>query len=190
MDIDDLDYDLNYLTEIYDDFDYLTEIYDDFIDSSLVINQNIINNIHNIRRQYNNNFLEQETLFDDYNLNLFGNDYEIDNTNTNFNRMHSSMINIIFGLFLDNTFNNHDFEDVKVTLTKSEFNKFKRISLTNNNINDYSNKECNICMEEYKLKNTLISLPCKHLFHKKCIQNWLCNEKVSCPICRKDMRIT
>lgn len=183
MNIDDLDYDLNHLAEIYDDFDYLSEIYDDYIDSSLIINENIINNIYNIRRQYSNIFIEEET-------NLFENQYEIDNTNANFNRMHSNMINIIFGLFLDNTFNNNDLEDVKVTLTKSEFKKFKRIFLTTNNINDYSNKECNICMEEYKLKNTLISLSCKHLFHKKCIQNWLCNEKVSCPICRKDMRIT
>ena len=46
---------------------------------------------------------------------------------------------------------------------------------------------CDICMEEFKLKEYKRIIPsCKHYFHKKCIDKWL-KKKSTCPICRKEL---
>lgn len=73
---------------------------------------------------------------------------------------------------------NRDFEDVKVTISKDEFNKYKYVKC--------DNCSCSICLEN--IKSFATKIPCGHLFHKKCIKNWLCNENVKCPLCRKDVR--
>ena len=43
---------------------------------------------------------------------------------------------------------------------------------------------CTICTGE--MEKRAVKLPCKHLFHKKCISKWL---KIhhACPICRKEV---
>ncbi|KAF9920876.1 hypothetical protein FBU30_009184 [Linnemannia zychae] len=43
--------------------------------------------------------------------------------------------------------------------------------------------ECSVCKEEFTKSDTLLQLPCKHIFHEDCIKPWL---KVSgtCPTCR------
>lgn len=125
-------------------------------------------------------YLPNVNINPEFNLeNLFGSDMFSD-----------SMINTLMTLFLEGrtTINEQEFEDVKITLTEDEFNKLNNIILSDENINDYINKDCNICMDEYKKDETVINLDCKHIFHKDCIKNWLLNEKVSCPVCRKDTR--
>ena len=84
--------------------------------------------------------------------------------------------------------NENDLEDVKVILTKDEFKKLDSKIILEENLNDYSNKECNICMDEYKINDKIIILDCKHIFHRRCIKHWLLQEKVTCPVCRKDVR--
>lgn len=108
-------------------------------------------------------------------------------TNDNSN---NTMLNRLMSMFLEGrtTVNESDFEDVKVTLTENEFDKLNVLSLSHENIKDYSNKECNICMDEYVVNEKIVELDCKHVFHESCIRNWLCNEKISCPVCRKDTR--
>ncbi len=48
---------------------------------------------------------------------------------------------------------------------------------------DDSQERCSICMEEYQHGDRKNILPCKHIFHKKCIGQWL-NQHVACPLCR------
>ncbi|KAJ3672469.1 hypothetical protein LUZ60_007190 [Juncus effusus] len=47
-------------------------------------------------------------------------------------------------------------------------------------------EECVICQEEYKNREKLIKLPCKHSFHKSCITTWLKIEK-TCPVCKYEV---
>ncbi|KAJ2891359.1 hypothetical protein IWW38_003653 [Coemansia aciculifera] len=45
------------------------------------------------------------------------------------------------------------------------------------------NMDCGICMEEYVPEEYAVELPCKHLYHKECIDHWL-GMNGTCPICR------
>lgn len=76
--------------------------------------------------------------------------------------------------------------DVKVTLSNEQFNKLQRIPLSK-----CENQTCHICMDEFDAQgspNDAIKLACSHIFHQDCIRRWLCIEKVTCPVCRADVR--
>nr|XP_023014121.1 protein goliath isoform X2 [Leptinotarsa decemlineata] len=45
---------------------------------------------------------------------------------------------------------------------------------------------CAICIEPYKLSETLRILPCRHEFHKNCIDPWLLEHR-TCPMCKMDI---
>ena len=44
-------------------------------------------------------------------------------------------------------------------------------------------KRCTICLEDFKINDLVIYLPCFHFFHKKCITKWILN-KTNCPLCK------
>ena len=50
--------------------------------------------------------------------------------------------------------------------------------------------DCSICMERVNYSEYVRGLPCKHQYHKKCIDKWFrvsinVNEEIQCPLCRK-----
>lgn len=45
---------------------------------------------------------------------------------------------------------------------------------------------CSICIESYKADDIIRKLPCEHVFHRKCVDSWLCN-KETCPLCKYDI---
>jgi E3 ubiquitin-protein ligase RNF13 len=47
--------------------------------------------------------------------------------------------------------------------------------------------ECSICLESYVKNQKVISLPCNHVFHSKCIKPWITKNEQSptCPNCRE-----
>lgn len=53
-------------------------------------------------------------------------------------------------------------------------------------INDSSQKECCICLQDYAPGDGIVATPCEHVFHKQCCKEWL-NLSRSCPICRRDI---
>lgn len=132
--------------------------------SSNFIQQSIVSNIYRIRRN-----LEVENQMTELQNNMFQNLYEI-----------------LTDHFLPES--ESELEDVKVVLTQDEFNKLKHMSLNLENLENFKELQCNVCMENYNINDNITQLDCKHFFHKNCIQNWLCNEHVTCPICRKDIR--
>jgi hypothetical protein len=106
--------------------------------------------------------------------------FEIDNN--------AIMRDVFEFLFSSNEPSTTDFEDVKVTLSKEEFNDFPCFIIDKENVSKYANMPCHICIETLKEKDEGLTLPCLHVFHKNCIKKWLCEEKVTCPVCRKDTR--
>ena len=46
-----------------------------------------------------------------------------------------------------------------------------------------STESCNICLTEFDDGEKVRTLPCFHLFHSTCIDNWL-SRKPECPVCR------
>ncbi|XP_045913109.1 E3 ubiquitin-protein ligase RNF130-like isoform X2 [Micropterus dolomieu] len=42
---------------------------------------------------------------------------------------------------------------------------------------------CAVCIEAYQLNDVVRILPCKHVFHKVCVDPWL-NEHCTCPMCK------
>lgn len=48
------------------------------------------------------------------------------------------------------------------------------------------NEECVICYMAYKHRDKLITLPCHHQYHKRCISHWLKINK-ACPVCNVDV---
>ncbi|TRY75866.1 hypothetical protein TCAL_09365 [Tigriopus californicus] len=50
---------------------------------------------------------------------------------------------------------------------------------------DFS-ETCAVCIENYRVADVVRILPCKHQFHKTCIDQWLL-EKRTCPMCKMDI---
>lgn len=49
-----------------------------------------------------------------------------------------------------------------------------------------SEPSCSICMEDFKVGDSLRMLPCKHDFHKECVDKWL-SFNPTCPLCRNSI---
>ncbi|XP_060189736.1 E3 ubiquitin protein ligase RIE1-like [Lycium barbarum] len=51
---------------------------------------------------------------------------------------------------------------------------------------DNENAECCICLAKYKDKEEIRQLPCSHIFHLKCVDQWL---KIlsCCPLCKQEL---
>lgn len=50
--------------------------------------------------------------------------------------------------------------------------------------NNTEEKECPIDMDQFIDGEELLRLPCRHLFRKSTIVNWLENRSAKCPVCR------
>ena len=61
--------------------------------------------------------------------------------------------------------------------------KFMEVSQKEENKNEQFQK-CIICMEKYIINDEVKTLPCFHLFHKDCIDQWFKAGNDSCPICK------
>lgn len=168
-----------------------------FIDILHNSNREIINNFINFRTERTERTETQQNNENERELESESQFFEIPLENTNFTRRNdgryplnndiSNLVTDLFGNIFD-YINEPEFEDVKVTISKNDFEELQTIILTKENILKYEDKSCIICLEHYKIKDKIKILSCDHIFHENCIYQWLCKEKISCPICRKDIR--
>lgn len=47
-----------------------------------------------------------------------------------------------------------------------------------------SDDRCSVCLELYSNNDIAVKLNCNHVFHVDCMNEWIRNNKVSCPLCR------
>jgi hypothetical protein len=50
-----------------------------------------------------------------------------------------------------------------------------------------TDKECYICLKNFKKNTKVRKLPCGHLFDEKCLQPWL-KQNSTCPICKFELK--
>ena len=90
--------------------------------------------------------------------------------------------------------------DIRTPSSRTNLQQLPTVILTVDDWYDPSNRECCICLEPTKLGQSLTRLPCAHLFHPTCIQDWLQSQQqqqqqqqqqyATCPICRYELETT
>ena len=127
------------------------------------------------------------------NFNYFNNindlNYNIDNSENEFSDDEISTENmsvdeIIEDLFMkENNINNDINYKRSLVISKLEEFKYKYLDKHLNR----KEKECSICLEEFKELDRVKLFSCKqHIFHKDCIMKWLL-DKDFCPLCKKNI---
>lgn len=76
-------------------------------------------------------------------------------------------------------------------ITTSDRDRLEEVTLTTQIIKRLEKKEyndCPVCQEEFKsmIGDTVLRLPCDHLFCVACINQWLSTSR-TCPVCRLEM---
>ncbi|KAI9192731.1 hypothetical protein LWI28_027087 [Acer negundo] len=62
----------------------------------------------------------------------------------------------------------------------------KRFSWSKLSWKSSEQEECAICLERFKVADTLVHLPCAHRFHSRCLVPWL-QGNTQCPCCRMEI---
>ena len=137
------------------------------------------------------NFIGSDGLNDNINHNDNNNQNENNNGNENYEPLYLNLEN---SLFL-----NDYYLEPHGEFNKEEYIKLKKQFVKELDVYQYKNKdkfdssliedECSICLSKYKITDMLKILPCKHGFHKKCINKWLSDEQHNkCPLCNLDIK--
>jgi hypothetical protein len=85
-------------------------------------------------------------------------------------------------------------EQLEITLNECEGRRASRIQLRQRLLGHRDIKilqaqgrySCVICMDLYECGDIVKSLGCQHLFHGRCIDQWINEYSDSCPLCRKN----
>jgi len=72
-----------------------------------------------------------------------------------------------------------------LSAAKKAISKLKTIPFNSATL-DGEDDSCAVCLENYKDGENIRILPCKHLFHKSCIDPWLLNHR-TCPMCKSNI---
>jgi Ring finger domain len=74
-------------------------------------------------------------------------------------------------------------QDFKRIVPDEELAKLQVVSFSELQTDE---KNCSICLDEFLAESQLYAIPCKHLFHKACLEDWVA-ENYKCPVCRGEI---
>lgn len=99
-------------------------------------------------------------------------------------------------LTTDRDFNETDYEELLKLDDENEVKFLKGVSETEtsrlpfiiikNKDLHFLEKSCSICLDQFQIGDSMVTIPCFHQFHKECISKWL-HEKANCPICDRNV---
>ena len=94
-----------------------------------------------------------------------------------FNDLHDLMMRLVLiRIQVEEPTIETDNEDVKILVSEDDFKTLKEI--------DVKDEKCSVCLDDIDTKAMV--LPCKHVYHKECIKEWLCNHSNKCPVCKNE----
>ena len=76
-----------------------------------------------------------------------------------------------------------DTEDEKVKMNKGDYGAVAQKDVLGY---EEDGPHCSICLGEYEDGETLVKLPCKHIYHEDCVGSWTTNH-TRCPLCNCDL---
>ena len=65
---------------------------------------------------------------------------------------------------------------------------FEETELTQSILDKGKQKSCSICLEDFKVGDKIMYLPCFDYYHSKCIETWVHNSD-RCPLCNTEIKI-
>ncbi|KAK3278446.1 hypothetical protein CYMTET_13618 [Cymbomonas tetramitiformis] len=74
-------------------------------------------------------------------------------------------------------------EDVKIT-APPEFVDMLPVTIFSCDTASECQGSCAICQVEYEKDEAIMTLPCKHQYHKDCAEEWLLRYSKTCPVCK------
>jgi hypothetical protein len=74
-------------------------------------------------------------------------------------------------------------QDFKRIVPEEELAKLQVVAFSDLQTDE---KNCSICLDEFLAESQLYAIPCKHLFHKECLADWVA-ENYKCPVCRGEI---
>lgn len=79
-------------------------------------------------------------------------------------------------------------EDVKVTASKKSLSSLKHCTWGTPEAANVKESTCLVCQEDWADGEKLAALPCGHVFHDHCVQQWLREYSNKCPVCKEALR--
>lgn len=77
-----------------------------------------------------------------------------------------------------------DLQDVPVVLTSDQFSDIVQDGMPDVAVDDI---ECVVCRTDIT-HDQCVRLPCNHILHRDCANEWLLGQSVRCPTCNRDVR--
>ena len=146
------------------------------------LNSMDINRINQERRKENQRRLANIIIHGNPNIN------RNNMNNINHENIVNNFINNLINRITINDDNNNDVNKNNEELNKKIDKALQDTILTEESLNKIDNKQCLICLDNYKIGEKICFLPCFHLFHSLCIKCWI-KRTNKCPLCKHIIKI-
>jgi len=89
------------------------------------------------------------------------------------------------GLGMFGDFHSEEWKAPPPTSTKT-LATLPEVKVTSDDLQEETNRTCCVCLEDHNLGEIASKLPCGHIFHPRCIKEWLV-KTCTCPVCRFEL---